>query len=216
MKVFIVIPAYNEEKRIGPVLAEIKRVGLSSIVVDDGSKDKTLEIAKRYTPFALCHGINIGKGAALKTGCQAAFSLGAEAVIMMDSDGQHRPEDLPKFVSALKKCSVVLGRRDFAGIPLVRLIGNRIISLAVELLFGIKASDILCGFKAFTKKAYDEIRWNSLGYSVETEIVAMTGKKRLTNCEVPVATVYYDKFKGLTILEGMGILLDILKFRLLK
>jgi glycosyltransferase involved in cell wall biosynthesis len=216
VKVFIVIPAHNEEKRIGPVLAVIKKLRFTSIVVDDGSKDKTLETAKKYTPFALHHGINLGKGAALKTGCEAAFSLGADTVIIMDSDGQHKPQDLPKFINALKKYSVVLGRRDFSGIPLVRLIGNRVISLAIELLFGIKAFDILCGFKAFTKEAYRKIKWDSLGYSVETEIVAMTGKHHLTNCEVPVATVYYDKFKGLTIQEGIGILLDIFKFRLLK
>jgi glycosyltransferase involved in cell wall biosynthesis len=216
VKVFIVIPAHNEEKRIGPVLSEIKRMGIASIVVDDGSSDKTLEITRKYTPFVFHHGINLGKGAALKTGCQAAFSLGADAVVIMDSDGQHKPQDLPQFIKALKKYSVVLGRRDFSGTPLVRLVGNRIISLVVEILFGIKASDILCGFKAFTKKAYGKIKWDSLGYSVETEIVAMTGKNHLTNCEVPVATVYYDKFKGLTIQEGIGILLDIFKFKLLK
>lgn len=214
MKISVVIPAYNEEKRIGSVLSEIKKMGFEALVVDDGSTDKTSGVAKRFTPYVLRHCLNLGKGAALKTGCQAAFDLGAKAVVIMDSDGQHKPSDIPKFIEALKKCEVVFGRRDFRGTPLVRLVGNKLISFLVKLFFGIKVKDILCGFKAFTKKAYKKIKWNSLGYSVETEIAAMAGKRRLKYCEVEVATVYYDKFKGLTVTGGIEILVDILRFKL--
>ena len=216
MKIFVVVPAYNEEKRIGSVLSKLKNMGQRVVVVDDGSKDKTFQIAKRYTPFTIRHGVNLGKGAALKTGCTAAFSLGADAVILMDSDGQHKVSDLPFFIKALENgYSVVFGSRNMNyGVPLVRYLGNKVVSIMVNTLFGIYASDILCGFKAMTKSAYKKIRWVSKGYSVETEIVAMTGQYKLKNCEVPVATVYYDKFKGLTIEQGLGILLDIIRFRL--
>ena len=104
--------------------------------------------------------------------------------------------------------------RDLAGTPTVRLLGNKLITFLVKVLFGIKVGDILCGFKAFTKQAYKKINWTSLGYSVETEIVAMTGKYGLKHCEVPVTTVYYDKFKGLTVTAGLEILFDILQFKL--
>jgi len=214
MKIFIVIPALNEEKRIGEVLSEVKKQGFPFVVVDDGSKDKTSQVARRFTPYVLRHKINLGKGAALKTGCLAAFALGAEAVILMDSDGQHRASDLPKFVKALESCDVVFGVRNFGKIPLVRLLGNKLITSIVGILFGIKVQDILCGFKAFTKGAFEKVRWYSSGYSVETEIVALTGKHHLKNCEVPVATLYYDKFKGLSIEQGLGILFEIIQFKL--
>jgi len=214
MKISIVIPAYNEEKRIGPVLSEIEKMGLEVFVVDDGSSDNTSKISEKYTKNVLRHKINLGKGAALKTGCEAAFDLGADAVVVMDSDGQHKASDLPKFIKALKECEVVFGERDLAGTPTVRLLGNKLITFLVEVLFGIKVGDILCGFKAFTKQAYKKINWTSLGYSVETEIVAMTGKYGLKHCEVPATTVYYDKFKGLTVTAGLEILFDILQFKL--
>src|SRR3989344_9332326 len=214
MKIFIVIPAFNEEKRIGKVLADVKERGYPFIVIDDGSKDKTSQVAKKYTPYVLRHSINLGKGAALKTGCLAAFKLGAEAAILMDSDGQHKASDLPKFVHALKTYDVVFGARDFKGTPAVRLLGNRLITILTSLLFGIKVGDILCGFKAFSRGAFNKIRWSSLGYSVETEIVALTGKNHLKYCEVPVATVYYDKFKGLTPETGLETLFDLILFRL--
>jgi len=214
MKISVVIPAYNEEKRIGPVLSEIKKMGLEIFVVDDGSKDGTSEVAERYTTSVLRHKINLGKGAALKTGCEAAFDLGADAVVVMDSDGQHKASDLPRFIKTLKEYEVVFGVRDLAGTPTVRLLGNKLITFLVKVLFGIKVGDILCGFKAFTKQAYKKINWTSLGYSVETEIVAMTGKYGLKHCEVPVTTVYYDKFKGLTVTAGLEILFDILQFKL--
>ena len=214
MKIFVVIPAFNEEKRVGKVLSEVNKSGLPFIVVDDGSKDKTSEVARRFTPHVFKHPINLGKGAALKTGCQAAFQLGADAIIIMDSDGQHKASDLPKFLKALKSCDVIFGARDFGKIPLMRLIGNRLITIVVNLLFGIKVRDILCGFKAFSKKSYEKIKWESLGYSVESEIVAMTGKHKLSNCEVDVATVYYDKFKGFSFEQGFGIFFDIIQFKL--
>lgn len=214
MKVFIVIPAHNEAKRIGPVLSEIKKMGLKAFVVDDGSSDDTYKVARRFTPFVLRHKINLGKGAALKTGCEAAFDSGAEAVILMDADGQHKPSDLPKFSSRLKKYEVVFGTRDLAKVPLMRLLGNKFISYLVGVLFNIKVKDVLCGFKAFSKKACKKIAFSSSGYGIETEIVAMTGRYHLKHCQVDVATVYYDKFKGLTPTAGVEILSDIIRFYL--
>jgi glycosyltransferase involved in cell wall biosynthesis len=214
MKIFVVIPAFNEEKRIGGVLSDVKKLGYEFIVVDDGSRDKTSKVARKFTPYVLRHTINLGKGAALKTGSLAAFKLGADAVIIMDSDGQHKAPDLPKFAAALQSYDVVLGVRNFAKIPLIRLLGNKLITLVVRLLFGIRSQDILCGFKAFTKSAFRKIRWYSQGYSVETEIVALTGANRLKNCEVPIATLYYDKFKGMSIEQGIGILFEIIQFKL--
>lgn len=214
----VVVPAYNEQKRIGNVLDTLVATKLPIYVVDDGSRDKTFEVVKQYKVIALRHRINLGKGAALKTGTEAAFADGYQAIIMMDSDGQHKVEDLPKFTEALDKgCEVVIGSRNLnLRVPFIRLLGNKCASALVSLLFGIYVSDLLCGYRAFTKKAYEKIEWQSTGYGVETEMVVRVGLSKLHYCEVPVETVYFDKFKGVTILDAFGILVNVVKWRIFK
>lgn len=219
MKIFVVIPSYNEGKRIGVVIEELKKTKIPIIVVDDGSKDDTYQKAYEKNVFVLKHRTNLGKGAALKTGCEAAFSLGAEAIIMMDSDGQHKASDLPKFIQALKsqKYNIIFGSRNSSyGIPLVRYLGNKMSSILVSFLFGICLSDLICGYRAFTKETYKKIKWQSRGYGVETEMVIRAGKHRLRYCEVSIETVYYDKFKGVTIVDALGILFNVFKWRFTK
>lgn len=216
MKSVIVMPAYNEDKRIQAVLAEIN---MPVIVVDDGSKDNTGELLKGSHALVLKHKVNLGKGAALKTGCEAAFALGYDVVVMMDADGQHKVSDLPKLLSVLVsgKYDIVFGSRNLkANMPLVRLLGNRLASGLISGLFKIYVSDLICGYRAFTKKAYRKIYWQSRGYGVETEMVIRTGRSGLRYCEVPVETVYYDKFKGVTMLDAIGILGNVLKWRIFK
>ena len=86
MKIAIIVPAYNEAKRIDGVLDGLKKTKLPVIVVDDGSRDKTAEVIQKHNVTFLRHKINLGKGAALKTACEAAFLAGADGVIMLDSD----------------------------------------------------------------------------------------------------------------------------------
>lgn len=219
MKIYLVIPAYNEAKRIENLLESLKEINLPAILVDDGSLDKTFELAKKYPVTVLRHKVNLGKGAALKTGCEAAILLGAEAVILMDSDGQHKVSDLPKFVGkiSMETYDVVFGSRNLnIGVPLVRYIGNKIESVLISLLYGIYISDPICGFRAITKKAYQKMKLESTGYDIETEMVIKTKQFGFKYCEVPVETVYYDKFKGVTILDALGILANILKWKIFK
>ncbi len=222
MKIFIVIPVFNEENYIRSVIKKIKRQKLPVIVIDDGSTDLTLLKLRGVSKTVGCsievlsHNINLGKGAAMKTGAEAAFLQGADAVIFMDSDGQHDIGDLPKFVKKLNEgYEVVYGSRNMQmGVPLVRYLGNKTVSLLISFLFGIYVSDILCGYRATTNKAYDKIKWESAEYAVETEMVIRTAKNKLKYCEVPVATLYLDVFKGVSLMDAIGILFDILRWRI--
>ncbi len=219
MKIFVVIPVFNESKLIASVLKDIQKTSLPIIVVNDGSTDKTpLNINKinKKEITVLNHEINLGKGAALKTGCDFAFESGADAVILMDSDGQHDPKDIVKFIEKLDfGYDVVFGSRNLNfGVPLDRYIGNKIASVIVGLLFGIYVSDLICGFKAINAKAYKKVRWESLGYGVETEIALRVNKAKLKHCEVPVATIYYDNFKGVSITDAFGVFLSIISWRI--
>lgn len=217
MKIFIVLPLFNEEKRIAEVLKEVIKYNLPIVVVDDGSRDDSFKVASKFKVASLRHKVNLGKGAAMKTGVDYAFSKGAEAIIFMDSDGQHNPSNLVSFEEKLnsKEYDVVLGSRNLSfGVPLVRYLGNKLSSLIIRFIFGIYVSDPICGFRALTKKAYGKITWETSGYGVETEMIARLGKSKLKYCEVPVETIYHDKVKGVTILDAFSILGEVVKWKL--
>ncbi|MFA5770979.1 MAG: glycosyltransferase family 2 protein, partial [Patescibacteria group bacterium] len=156
------IPVHNEEGRVIDVLKDLSKTKFPVVIVNDGSLDNSSKELEKYTVHrsqftVLSHTINLGKGAALNTGCEYAFSHGADAVIMMDSDGQHLVSDLPMFVKKLEteKFDVVLGSRNLnMGVPLVRYLGNKMASVIVSTLYGIYVSDLISGFRAITKKAY--------------------------------------------------------------
>ncbi len=222
MKITIVTPVYNEEKRVGLFLKQLRSTKYKIVVVDDGSTDaslKQINKIKNKNTTLLEHKINLGKGAALKTGCEYAFKEGADAVILMDSDGQHNVNDLSIFEKKLRsgKYDIVLGSRNLnLGIPLDRYVGNKIASVFVSLLFRIYVSDIICGFRGLTKKAYKKINWESTGYGVETEMVVNIKRNGLTYCEVPVETIYYNSFKGVTIWDSIGVFGSVMKWKVLS
>jgi hypothetical protein len=119
-----------------------------------------------------------------------------------------------------KFCKVALIKLFFGsrqikdGVPFVRSWGNRLASLFIYLLFGIYLADLICGYRALTKKAYQKIVWNSKGYGVETEMVIRVGQQKIKYCQFPVQTIYHDKFKGVTILTSINIMLNVLRWRL--
>jgi glycosyltransferase involved in cell wall biosynthesis len=210
-RIFIVIPAFNEGKRLDSVIKQIKNLAPNQpiVVVDDGSKVAECPELKPGD-ILLRHKINLGKGAALKTGIEYAFQHGAEAVVMMDADGQHDPKEIKEFIKKISEgYDLVFGsRKKTIDTPLIRFLGNKFASLYISLLFGIYISDILSGYRAFTKRAYQRILWTSSKYGVETEMVARLGKNRqgLTWTEIPIDTIYIDKYKGVTILDALKIL----------
>ena len=218
MKIFIVIPLYNEKRYFSILLRDLKPFKFSVVVVDDGSTDSGNKNFGSNVAY-LRHEINLGKGAAMKTGAEYAFTQGAEAVIFMDADGQHDPTNLKVFENKLnsKKYDVIFGARNLnKGVPFVRMFGNRLASFVIKFLFGIYVSDPLCGYRALTKKAFEDINWESAGYGVESEILAKTGKKRLKFIEISVKTIFHDKHKGVSVLDAFGVLGDILKWKLTK
>lgn len=212
MKIVIIVPAYNESRFIGKFLDKLILVHKQVIVVDDGSSDNTCEIARSKGVECLSHMVNLGKGAALKTGCDYAFKkLGADAVIIMDGDDQHVVEDIKLFERELRRgAAVVLGVRQMdAKMPLMRILGNKAMSILINLLFGHYIADIPSGFKGFTKQAYREISWHSSGYEVETEIAVRIAKSKLAYVEVPINTVYNGKDYGFNLLDAGKILLKL-------
>ena len=214
-KIFAIIPAYNEEKNIANVINETKKYVDKVVVVDDGSKDRTEEIAKKSNAIVLRHLVNLGKGAALKTGCDYAVKNKAGIIIAVDADAQHDPKEIPNFLEKIKKYDVVLAyRRLNKNMPLVLKFGNWFISKTINFLYSIKIKDSQCGYRAFTAKAYQKLRWKASDYSMESEMIAKIGKYKLSYAEIPIETIYSDKYKGTTVLDGVKIVFNLLLWKL--
>ncbi|MBI2140954.1 glycosyltransferase family 2 protein [Candidatus Woesearchaeota archaeon] len=220
MDFYAIMPAYNEGKNIRAVLERAKKIvgGKRIIVVDDGSKDATAAEAAKQGVTVLRHIINLGKGAALRTGSQYAHDKGADVIVYMDSDGQHDPEDLPGIIEALKGNDIVFTYRDRRSqhMPIVKKVGNWFIDAAMKLLFHINVIDTQCGYKAMTRQAYEKLNLMSNDYSIESEIVAKTGKYRLRFTQLPIRTFYSDRYKGTTVFDGINIVLKMLWWRMAR
>ncbi len=217
MKTAAVIPAYNEGNNIKNVLNEVSQFVDEIIVVDDGSEDETYEIISNYPVRALRHEINLGKGAAMKTGCEAALKLNCDVILCLDADGQHKPDDIPRFLEKLQQDNdIVFGSRTIGrNMPLAMFLGNKFLSAAICRLFKVYLSDTQSGFRAFTKSAYEKMRWESNDYSVETEMIINMAKNNLRFKEIEIDTIYHDNYKGTTPVHGMQIFLKILKWKFL-
>lgn len=217
-KTFIIIPAYNEEERLGGVLEKIKKHCSNIIVIDDGSSDNTFKIAKKHKTIALRHRVNLGKGAALKTGCEAALSLGAQTLVFMDADGQHQPKDIPRFLRGIEKgYDLIFGlRRLSRAMPFSMLLGNKIFSTAISYFYNFQITDTQCGFRIFRSRVYPQIVWQAQGYDAETEIIAQALKNDLRCGAIFIDTVYHDRYKGTTVIDGIRVLSKIIGGRLVK
>ena len=216
-KIFAIIPAHNEFKNIGKVIRGAKKHVKNVVVVDDGSKDETPRIAKENGAILLRHIINLGKGAALKTGCDFAIKQRADDIIVLDADGQHDPAEIPNFINRLKDADIVFGcRKKRKDMPFIFKFGNWFITQATKFVCGIDLKDTQCGYRAFSSAAYKKIRWNASDYSMESEMIARAGKHKLKYKEVPIATIYSDKYKGTTVLDGIKIVVNMLWWKVLN
>lgn len=217
----MVVPARNEADRIGHVLAglagQVEGIPVLTLVVDDGSSDRTAEVARTHGARVVSHAINLGKGAAMKTGCAAALAAGCDVLVLMDADGQHRPGDLPAIVAPILSgnADLVLGRRSFTReMPASARLGNWGLTRLFTLMFGATFGDTQCGLRAFTGDAYRKVDWLATDYAVETEMLVRAARARLRTVEVDIETIYHDAYKGTTMLDGVRILAQMIRWRL--
>jgi len=214
--VWAIIPAHNEASRIKSVLLCTKKFVSNIVVVDDGSQDNTAQVSGKYA-LVLKHAINLGKGAALKTGCDFAVAHGASVIVVLDADAQHKPEDIPRFLKELKGADIVFGCRGLnKKMPLILRFGNWFITSLTSLLYHVDIPDTQTGFRAFTSSAYKKIRWDASDYSMESEMIARVGKQKLRYKKINIETLYPDRYKGTTVLDGIKIVLNLIWWKLAK
>ena len=199
MDIFVVIAAFNEEKKIVEVVENLVKRGYSQIiVVDDGSADLTYQKASLTPAIVLRHIINRGQGAALKTGIDYALEQGAEVIVTFDADGQHQAEDIVRLIRPIaeKKAEVVLGSRflrNSSNTPWIRKMFLKGGALIFRVMYGVKLTDSHNGLRALSRKAALKINITQDGMEHASEIVEEIGRKKLRYREVPV-TIRYTEY----------------------
>ena len=215
------IPAFNEEKTIAKVIVKALRYVDKVLVCDDGSTDMTAEIAEGLGAEVIRHGRNMGKGVALRELFRMAKKYKPDIVVVLDGDGQHDPDEIPKLVEPLEKgvADLVIGSRYVEGAkvdaPLYRRLGLKVINFFGRKLTKSVVKDTQSGFRAFTLKALEELEdTESEGFGIESEQIALAVKKGLRVLEVPTSIRYKElpkTSKKSPLLHGGEIMATILR-----
>ncbi|MEM3485919.1 MAG: glycosyltransferase family 2 protein [Candidatus Methanomethyliaceae archaeon] len=213
-KVIAAIPAYNEEKYIAEVVRKTAKYVDEVYVIDDGSTDRTAERARAAGAIVISHSKNMGKGAAVNTAFTLARQIRPEALVLLDGDNQHDPEEIPLLLEPVLCGSydMVVGSRFLRknGIPAYRQLGQGVLTIATNLGSGIKMTDSQSGFRAFSAKAIDQMSFRETGLSVESEMQFLAGKIKLLINEVPIVTNYDDEVKRNPVAHGVGVLIRVI------
>ncbi len=191
----ILIPAHNEERTIGKLVVDMKERFRYVIVVDDGSTDKTREIAEQNGAKVLRHERCRGKGEAIKTGFRHISKLKLEAFITMDGDGQHLPTDaeaLAKAYERNRRPSIWTGRRKIKGteMPNIRRACNVVQSFVISLIARQKIPDTQCGLRLIKTGVMEDLKLFTSNFETETEILIKASWKGHKIGSVPISTVY--------------------------
>ena len=208
MKLLVLIPAFNEEKTITSVLNRIPDQidGIDEIciiVVDDGSKDKTVQLALEFGADVVSHRYNKGVGGAFNTGLIKALEVGADVMVNIDADGQFLPEEIPALISPIvaKQADFVTGDRFFhtikkhqkpAEMSSIKYWGNKQMARLISVLTEQQFNDVSCGFRAYSKEAM--LRLNLTGkFTYTQETFIDLANKGLSIATVPVSVKYYPE-----------------------
>jgi polyprenyl-phospho-N-acetylgalactosaminyl synthase len=222
-QVHVVIAAYNEGAVISRVVADVRRAGYPVVVVDDGSRDETAEIAAAAGAEVVRHPFNLGQGAALQTGIDHAVAHGAEFVVTFDADGQHRVSEIPRLTDALVRdhADFALGSR-FLGqapnLPPLRRLMLQVATLFTRLTTGLEVTDTHNGLRAMTRRGAATIRLHQNRMAHASEFLSQIGSSGLRYVERPVTIEYtaYSLAKGQNMRDALLILLDLFARRLYR
>jgi glycosyltransferase involved in cell wall biosynthesis len=219
--IWVVIAAYNEERALAAVVGGFAGSGYRLVVVDDGSADRTAEVAELSGAAAVRHPVNLGQGAALQTGIAFALARGADRIVTFDADGQHRAADVARLLDALDTsvADFALGSR-FLGsaqnMPLSRRLLLRAATWFTRLTTGLAITDSHNGLRAMTRRGAQRIKLRQNRMAHASEILDQIAASSLPYVEVPVTVDYsrYSMAKGQKTGDAIVILLDLFARRL--
>jgi glycosyltransferase involved in cell wall biosynthesis len=194
-KILALICAYNEEKHIREVIEGTQKYIDHVIVVDDCSIDRTSEEVKKTDAIYIRHDKNKGKGCALRTGFSYFIENQYDAIVTIDGDGQHDPEEIPGLLEGLVKYDIVIGTRNKlgTGMPLVRIFTNFSCSLIVSILAFTWIKDSQSGYRVIKQRVLKNMFLLSNRFNLESELLIRAGRRGYKIGAVTVKTIYGDE-----------------------
>jgi glycosyltransferase involved in cell wall biosynthesis len=216
------MPAYNAEETLERTYADVPKECVDDVIlVDDASRDRTVEIARRLGLHVVVHPVNRGYGANQKTCYRTALERGADVIIMVHPDHQYDPRVIPDLLDTLRRTgsdavfgSRMLGGRPIqGGMPKWKYLGNILLTAIENATFLIYLTEYHSGFRAYTRRYLETVDFeaNSDGFVFDTEIIAQGMAKRLTIREIPIETRYFDEASQIAFAPSVRYGLEILK-----
>jgi len=209
--ILIILPAYNEAEVIDNVISDIRLHGYQNIcLVDDGSTDRTRQLAQSLKVTVLSHPVNRGAGAAVQTGITYARNEGFQFAILIDSDGQHLPEDIENLCKKMEEtdADIVIGNRFFNSensVPKKRIAYNKIANIFTNIFCKNNYSDTQSGFRLLNRKAIELMNLRNRDFGFCSEMLISSEKLNLRIEETPIRVLYteYSMNKGQNLREGV-------------
>ena len=205
-----IIPAYQDEKHIGDIVRRTRERLDHVLVVDDGSSDRTAQRAREAGAEVIIHDENRGKGEAIKTGLGYWLAVAPKAfgggelcreitwMSLLDSDGQHLPEEIDRFLGAAASATqptFLIGNRmaNVTGMPFIRRVVNRYMSIQISHVCGQEIPDTQCGFRMLDRQLVPELLSGGTRFEYETEVLIIASRRGYRIESVPITTVYSDQ-----------------------
>lgn len=192
----VIIPALNAERTVGDVVAASRRQLEPVVVIDDGSSDRTGEVARASGATVLRHEVNRGKGAALRTGFAWTLQHGFDAVVSLDADGQHLAEEIPRFLAerVATGADLIVGGRShlFAGMMPRRRNANRFSAWSISKCAGVPITDSQSGFRLYSAWLLRSLPLRATGFDLESEVLIRAGRAGFRIATIPIELGFVD------------------------
>lgn len=196
MKICIILPSYNEAENIGRLIEEIRKYNHTILIIDDGSSDATSVIAKNQGAIVIKNNLNQGKGFSLNIGFQHALKNGYDAVITLDADGQHLPEEIPQFIlkAQISNAGIIIGNRmsQRGNMPFIRILTNAFMSWLLSNVNKQYIPDTQCGFRLIRKEVLAQLHLLTRKFETESEILIKASKLGFKIESIPIKSVYLN------------------------
>jgi len=221
MNFCVLIPSFNEANTIGGLVIKLKKRGIATYVVDDGSTDDTFSAARGAGAIVVRYSANRGKGAAVREGFRYILKEGFEAALVMDGDDQHEVSSIDDFFRRMDEtgADIIIGNRmiDASSMPYVRKITNRFMSWLIYRVSGQKVPDSQCGFRLIKRGVLENVKLESDNFQIESELIIKAARKGFKIESVPIRAIYgNEKSKINPIVDTFRFVIFIIKIVIKK